>query len=181
MIDRTKVILVNSKDEPIGLEDKISAHLGKGKLHRAFSVFIFNSKKELLIQKRAQSKMLWPGFWANTCCSHPAHGESYIEAASRRLQEEMGIKAGLEIKFKFSYQADYQSIGAEKELCAVLSGKYQGDKIEPHLKEVAEWRWAEIDKLREDIAKHPEIYAPWFRMEMKRIKEILKKSDDRLV
>ena len=167
------LILVNEKDEVLGYKEKIKCHLGKGIKHRAFSVFLFDNQGRLLIQKRAQGKMLWPGFWANTCCSHPRRGEGYIEAGERRVQEELGIKASLRFLFKFSYQACYKDIGSENELCAVLVGKYQGDEIKPDPQEVAEWKFVDFKKLQEDIKKNPQKYAPWFKIEMKKIKNFL--------
>jgi isopentenyl-diphosphate Delta-isomerase len=167
-----KVILVDENDNVLGYEDKIKAHLGEGKLHRAFSIFIFNNKGELLIQKRASNKMLWPGFWANTCCSHPRKGESYSQAAQRRLKEEMGIRTKPSLMFKFQYQVKYKNIGSENELCAVLKGQYQGDAIKVDPKEVANWKWVKINDLKKDMQSNPQKYAPWFKIEITRIKEI---------
>ena len=169
------LILVDKNDNILGYEEKIKCHLGRGTKHRAFSVFIFDRQGRLLIQKRAQSKMLWPGFWANTCCSHPRKGEDYLGAAQRRLKEEMGIKTDLKLAFKFSYEAQYQDIGSENELCAVFGGRWQGDDIQPDSSEVAEWKWMTIDEIKQDIESKPELYAPWFKIEMKRIEEIKKR------
>ena len=163
--------MVDEQDNILGYEEKIKAHLGDGLKHRALSVFIFDDQYRLLMQKRASEKMLWPGFWANTCCSHPRQGEEYADAAKRRLKEEMGIQADLFLKFKFSYQVNYQNIGSENELCAVFSGKYQGDDIKANPEEIEEWKWIGIDELKQDIKNNPQIYAPWFKMEMERIKK----------
>jgi len=164
------LVLVNEQDEILGYEEKIKTHLGEGKKHRAFSIFIFNSEGKLLIQKRAQGKMLWPGFWANTCCSHPRKDEEYLDVAKRRLKEEIGIKAELEYKFKFSYKVKYKDIGSENELCSVFFGKYESDEIKANPEEIEEWKWVGIEELKQDIKNHPEIYAPWFKMEMEKIK-----------
>ncbi len=172
------LVLVNKDDQALGYEEKVKCHLGKGLRHRAFSVFVFDNKGRLLIQKRAQHKMLWPGFWANTCCSHPRKNETYPEAAKRRLKEEMGIKADLELAFKFSYEAQYKNVGSENELCAVLVGRWKGEAIKADPEEVANWKWISIQTLQEDIKNHPNIYAPWFKIEMESIEEILNMSNN---
>ena len=163
------LILVDENDNILGYEEKIKAHLGEGKKHRAFSIFIFDNEDKLLIQKRASGKMLWPGFWANTCCSHPRKGEEYLAAAKRRLEEEIGVEAELKYKFKFSYQTKYKEIGSENELCSVFFGEYEGDEIKANPEEIEEWKWVDIEELKQDIKNHPEIYAPWFKMEMERM------------
>ena len=164
------LILVDENDNILGYEEKVKTHLGEGKKHRAFSIFIFNSEGKLLIQKRASLKMLWPRFWANTCCSHPRKDEEYLDAAKRRLKEEIGIETELEYKFKFSYKVKYKDIGSENELCSVFFGEYGGDEINPNLEEIEEWKWVDFEELKQDIKNHPEIYAPWFKMEMEKIK-----------
>ncbi len=174
-IKKNLLILVDKTDQVLGYEKKLKCHLGHGLIHRAFSIFIFNDKNEILIQKRAKGKMLWPGFWANTCCSHPRKNENYINAGKRRLKEEMGIDADLRLIFKFYYQAKYKDIGSENELCAVLVGRHGGDKINPDPEEVEEWKWIGIEKLKKDIKNNPDIYAPWFKIEMEKIGEIIDK------
>jgi len=168
------LILIDKQDNILGFEEKRKCHLGEGKTHRAFSIFILNEKNEILIQKRAKGKMLWPGFWANTCCSHPRKGEGYAEAVQRRLKEEMGIQASLKFVFKFYYQAKYKNIGSENELCSVFTGKYENDLIQPNPEEIEEWKWIKISELKKDIKKNPNIYAPWFKIEMEKIEEIKK-------
>ncbi len=167
------LILVNKKDKVLGYKEKRKCHLGSGLTHRAFSIFIFNDKNEILIQKRAKGKMLWPGFWANACCSHPRKSESYKKSAKRRLKEEMGIDANLRPVFKFYYQAKYKNIGSENELCSVLVGKCDENEINSNPEEVEEWKWVSIKELKEDMKNNPDIYAPWFKIEMKRIEEII--------
>ncbi len=169
------LVLVDRKDNILGYEEKIKCHLGKGLAHRAFSIFIFNDRNEILIQKRAKGKMLWPGFWANACCSHPRKEEGYIKAGKRRLKEEMGIDTNLKLVFKFYYQAEYKNIGSENELCAVLVGKYNGNEINSDLEEAEEWKWIGIEELKKDMKQSPDIYVPWFKIETKRIREILDK------
>ena len=158
-----KLVLVNSRDEVIGFDTKERCHEGSGILHRAFSVYIFNDKKQLLIQKRSRFKKLWPLYWANSCCSHPRENESYINAGERRLKEEIGVECPLELVDKFQYQARYEDKGSEKEVCAVLTGEYNG-KIRANLKEVDNWKWIDVDKLKKDIKKNPEKYTPWLRI-----------------
>ena len=121
--DDEQLILVDSDDREIGFLAKADAHRGRGTLHRAFSLFVFNPAGELLLQQRAEGKRLWPGYWSNTCCSHPRCGEKMDNAVRRRLQEELGMSAELEFLFKFRYQAQYDDQGAEHELCWVYAGQ----------------------------------------------------------
>ena len=125
--DDEPLVLVDEQDREIGFMDKASAHLGRGTLHRAFSLFIFNAGGELLLQQRAAGKRLWPGFWSNTCCSHPRRGETLDSAIHRRLDEELGLKTALRFLFKFQYQAQFDADGAEHELCSVYAGR-SGDQ-----------------------------------------------------
>ena len=164
-----KLIIVNKNDEKIGLEDNLKCHLGKGILHRAFSVFVFNNKNQLLIQKRSKLKLLWPLYWSNTCCSHPLDGELYEESGKKRLKEEMGFSCFLKIITKFYYQASYKNIGSENEIDTILIGKYNGT-IKPNSKEVADYKWIDIDELQKDIKKNPSKYTPWFKIALKLIK-----------
>lgn len=163
-----KVILVDKNDNQIGLEDKLKAHLGQGILHRAFSVFVFNSKGELLLQQRASEKMLWPLFWTNTCCSHPREGEGYEEGGQRRLKEELGFTCPLEYKGKIRYQASYEDIGSENELCPVLVGEYNGEVL-PNKEEVNNFKWVNFDELKKDVSENPDKYTPWLKMELEQI------------
>jgi len=165
----TQVILVDKHDQVIGQLEKKQAHLDKGQLHQAISVLLFNSKRELLIQQRSNNKMLWPGFWANTCCSHPASGESYQQAAERRLQQEFNIQAQLKFHHQFIYQAQYQDIGSEYELCHVFTGI--SDKTpQPDKQEISDWKYINLKDLKKDIENNPEKYTPWFKSELKTIK-----------
>ena len=156
------VILVNKEDKPIGTMGKQSAHR-QGVLHRAFSVFILNDKKELMIQKRALSKYHSPGLWANTCCSHQRIGESTEAAAIRRLREEMGFECKVEKKFTFIYKADLGLGMKEHELDHVLVGHYNREpKI--NTDEVADWKWVNLGDLEKDIAQRPQKYTIWFKI-----------------
>ena len=157
-----QVVLVNEKDEKIGLMPKQEAHV-KGVLHRAFSVFIFNSKNELMLQQRAFEKYHTPGLWANTCCSHQRDGESSIEAGKRRLMEEMGFTTDLKETTTFIYKAPFDNGLTEHELDHILVGSYEADpKINPE--EVASWKWMDLEEVRDDIKNNPDIYTPWFKI-----------------
>ena len=157
-----QVILVNEKDEPLGLMPKLEAH-EKAQLHRAFSVFILNDKNELMLQQRAAHKYHSPLLWANTCCSHQRDGESNIQAGRRRMQEEMGFSVELKELFWFIYKAPFDNGLTEHELDHVMIGYANQDPIiEPE--EVAAWKWMDIDAVREDIEQNPKIYTAWFKI-----------------
>ena len=163
-----KLIVVNKKDEKIGVEDKLKCHLGKGILHRAFTVFIFNDKDQVLIQKRSKGKLLWPLFWETSCSSHPYEGEDLIKSAEKRLREELGFTCKLKFLDKFYYHSLYKNIGAENEICWLLVGRYNG-KVVPDLKEVADWKWINLEDLKQDIKKNPAKYVPWLKIAIKRL------------
>jgi isopentenyl-diphosphate delta-isomerase len=170
MSSTNKIILVNKNDEVIGFESKEKCHHPKGILHRAFSVFIFNEKKELLIQKRSRLKRLWPLYWSNTCCSHPNKNESYRKAGERRLKEELGLTCNLKYLYKFRYMANYKNIGSENEICAVLIGKINNNtRITINPVEVSEFKWIPMKELIRSMIKNPYIYTPWFKIETKRL------------
>ncbi|MBL6875123.1 MAG: isopentenyl-diphosphate Delta-isomerase [Flavobacteriales bacterium] len=157
-----QVILVNKKDEPIGLMDKFEAH-EKGALHRAVSVFIFNSNHELLIQRRALAKYHTPGIWSNTACSHPRNNESTLSCANRRLFEEMGIKTEMSPIFSFLYKAEFSNNLIEHELDHVFIG-FTNKKPNPNPKEVCDWKYIDqtsLEKLFHDI---PDAFSPWFKI-----------------
>jgi isopentenyl-diphosphate delta-isomerase len=160
-----KLIVVNRQDKVLGSKNKEACHTLKGVLHRGFSVFVFNKKGQLLLQKRSQKKKLWPGFWSNTCCSHPRPGESYLQAGKRRLKEELGFSCDLEYLDKFYYRAVYKNIGSENEICAVLIGKYDG-RVKPNPKEVAAIRWLDFDQLSQELKEKPEVFTPWLKKEL---------------
>jgi len=157
-----KVILVNEKDQKIGLMNKIEAH-EKALLHRAFSVFVLNNKNELMLQRRALHKYHSPGLWTNTCCSHQRDNETTLNAATRRLQEEMGFVTLLEEKFSFIYKAAFDNGLTEHEFDHVLLGKYEG-LPQINEDEVAEWKWMSLDDVKKDIALSPDAYTPWFKI-----------------
>lgn len=155
-----QVILVDENDREIGLMEKMEAH-EKGLLHRAFSVFLFNEKNELLLQKRASSKYHSGGLWTNTCCSHPRQNESITEAGSRRLMEEMGIVAEATPEFSFIYKAELDNGLTEHELDHVLIGTFNGiPKI--NTEEVEDWKFVSMEFIEKDLKIHPEKYTAWF-------------------
>ena len=167
-----KVILVSEVDEQLGLMAKMEAH-EKGILHRAFSVFIFNKKGELLLQQRALDKYHSPGLWTNTCCSHQRDGESNIEAGKRRLQEEMGFNCDLKELFWFVYKASFDNGLTEHELDHVMIGHYDDDPI-VNLEEAAAFKWMPLEDVKKDMQIRPELYTEWFKI-------IFNEYDQRLV
>ncbi len=174
-MDEEEVILVNKKDIQLGLMPKMEAHR-KGVLHRAFSVFIFKSSRELLIQKRSSQKYHSPGLWTNTCCSHQRDGESTINAANRRLNEEMGLNADLKEIFSFIYKANLKNGLIEHEFDHVLVGYTDLSPI-INIKEVEDWKWVDLSILEHDIDKNPNIYTEWFKIIFKRVKDYIDKSN----
>ena len=165
-----EVILVDENDNAIRLMEKIKAHQNGGKLHRALSVLIFNSKNELMIQQRAFEKYHWPRIWANTCCTHPRQGEKTIDAAHRRLMEEMGFDTEIEEKFVFTYKADFENGLTEHETDHVFFGNYEPNpKINPE--EVNAFKWISIPNLLNDIQQNPNNYAPWFKIILEKTQE----------
>ncbi|MEZ4778791.1 MAG: isopentenyl-diphosphate Delta-isomerase [Flavobacteriaceae bacterium] len=166
-----KVILVNEKDEKIGLMSKQEAH-EKGLLHRAFSVFIFNDKGELMLQQRAFNKYHSPGLWTNTCCSHQRDGESNMEAGKRRLTEEMGFTTPLKETTSFIYKAPFDNGLTEHELDHILVGTFNGEPV-INTEEVAAWKWMPLLDVKADIESHPEHYTAWFKIIFEKFYESL--------
>ena len=156
------VILVNEKDEPIGLMPKMEAH-EKAVLHRAFSVFVLNSQNEIMLQQRAHHKYHSPLLWTNTCCSHQREGETNIQAGSRRLFEEMGFKTDLKELFHFIYKAPFDNGLTEHELDHVMIG-YYNDAPNINPEEVEDWKWMPIEAVKTDIQNHPDLYTIWFKI-----------------
>ncbi len=157
-----QVILVNEKDEQIGLMPKMEAH-EKAVLHRAFSVFVFNSKQQLMLQQRAADKYHSPLLWTNTCCSHQRNGESNIEAGKRRLQEEMGFVCELEEKTSFIYKAPFDNGLTEHELDHVMVGFYDEDPI-INKEEVESFKYMTVEEVKADIQVNPQMYTEWFKI-----------------
>ena len=157
-----QVILVNDQDEQIGLMPKMEAHK-KGVLHRAFSVFIFNSKNELMLQQRAAHKYHSPLLWTNTCCSHQRDGETNIEAGTRRLSEEMGFTTALKEVTTFIYKAPFDNGLTEHEFDHVMTGFYEMDPV-INKEEVEAWKWMPVEAVKSDIESNSEIYTAWFKI-----------------
>jgi isopentenyl-diphosphate delta-isomerase len=174
-----KLILVDSDDREIGALPKSDCHVGDGILHRAFSIFVFNSDGDVLLQKRSADKPLWPMYWSNACCSHPRLGESMEVAVRRRMREELGVDCPLTFLYKFEYQAAYEDIGAERELCSVYIGESDGP-FDPNRAELADLRFFPRDELSAMLAQKPGSFTPWFKMEWERISEALNKNEGRL-
>jgi len=162
-----QIILVDESDKPLGPIEKMAAHVRPGRLHRAFSIFIFNSRGEMLVQLRASKKYHFGGLWTNACCSHPRWGEELGAAAKRRLLEECGFEAELVEVFSFIYQADWNERVSEHELDHVFVGKYDG-KLPVNPDEAEDWKWVDCHQLMADVNKRPESYTPWFKIAIER-------------
>lgn len=161
------VILVDEKDQVKGNMEKMEAHR-RAMLHRAFSVFVFNSNNELMLQQRSVIKYHSPGLWTNTCCSHPRPGEDVTDAGHRRLIEEMGFDCRLEKIFDFIYKAELDQGLSEHEFDHVLFGKYDGKPvINPD--EVNDWKWMNMEDISKDMKLNPEKYTIWFRIAFDRV------------
>lgn len=168
------VILVDAYDNPVGTMEKIEVHR-KALLHRAFSVFIFNEKKELLLQKRAANKYHSAGLWTNACCSHPQPGEDILTAAESRLREEMGISARLKKAFEFTYKAAFDNGLTEFEYDHVFVGNYTGE-VRPSIEEVSDYCYKTAVDIRQSIQTHPEKYTEWFKIAFPMLEKYLKQT-----
>jgi isopentenyl-diphosphate Delta-isomerase len=168
-ISAESLILVDDADHELGQMSKADCHAGRGVLHRAFSLFIFNSHDELLLQQRSDHKPLWPNYWSNSCCSHPRSGESMTTAIHRRLMEELGLRCTLEFLFKFKYQAQYDAQGAEHELCSVFFGR-SATPVHANREEISDWRWIALPELQRQLTDEAERFTPWFKLEWEQIR-----------
>lgn len=157
-----QVILVNDQDEFIGTAEKLAAH-EKGLLHRAFSVFVFNSKHEILLQKRSAAKYHCGGLWTNTCCSHPTEGETTIAGAKKRLRYEMGMKAELEYAGVFTYKAEFTNGLTEHEIDHVYIAVGHDKDPNPNPEEAEAYKWISIPELQKQLKEHPELFTPWLK------------------
>jgi len=169
VVDSEPLILVDDADREIGHLDRDDCHAGSGVLHRAFSLLIFNGNGELLLQQRSASKRLWPLYWSNSCCSHPRRAESMEAAIHRRLSQELGLDCPLHFLFKFQYQAQFDAISAERELCSVFIGRCAG-RVKVNPDEIHDWRWISTATLESEM-RGPEAarFTPWFRLEWERV------------
>lgn len=168
-MNRNKVVLVDEADNALGEMDKLAAH-EQGVLHRAFSVFVFNDKDEMLLQKRAASKYHGAGLWTNACCSHPQWNETVIEGAQQRLAFEMGLFIPLSEAFRFLYKARVENNLIEHELDHVFTG-ITNDMPSPNPEEVSDWRWVNRADLDNEIKSRPELFTQWFKLALKRFSE----------
>lgn len=169
------LIAVSVNDEPLGPIAKADCHAGEGVLHRAFSLFLFNRKGQLLLQQRSALKPLWPAYWANSCCSHPRWGEELPDAVLRRTREELGVVLTTPVTWHFSfiYHARFLDAGSERELCHVYSAVL--DDVELHVdpKEVGAHRWVTSHELDTALRVEPGAYSPWLQMEWPRLRSLL--------
>jgi isopentenyl-diphosphate delta-isomerase len=166
----TKVVLVDEKDNVVGLKEKFACHKIPVPLHRAISIVIFNKdKSQMLITKRAKCKPTWPDFWSNAVCSHPRPDETYQKAAERRLVEELGFTTELKEAFSFAYDAKMDNkVWGERELDHVFTGVYEG-LIKPDPNEASDYEWIKIGDLKRDIKTNPKKYTPWFKIIVKKL------------
>ncbi|WP_010135374.1 isopentenyl-diphosphate Delta-isomerase [Ochrovirga pacifica] len=173
-----QVILVNEKDEQIGVMEKIEAH-EKALLHRAFSVFIFNNQGELMLQQRAAHKYHSPLLWTNTCCSHQKVGETNVQAGKRRLQEEMGFSTNLKEVCSFIYKAPFDNGLTEHEFDYVLLGTYN-KKPALNPEEAAAYKWMKLEDVKKDMQKNPQIYTAWFLIIFEKFYEYISQNQNEL-
>jgi isopentenyl-diphosphate delta-isomerase len=168
-----EIILVDESDNPIGFETKLKAHENGGKLHRAFSIFVFNAAGEMLLQRRARKKYHFGGLWTNACCGHPKKGEELRDAASTRLRQEFGFGTELKEVFSFLYRApDPESGLTEHEFDHVFYGEFDGEP-RPNPDEIEDWKWIDLNKLMVDLEDNPYDYTPWFRIAIHQVLENL--------
>ena len=167
----SKVILVNEQDIALGNMDKMQAH-EKGLLHRAFSIFIFNKKGDMLLQQRAQAKYHSAGLWTNACCSHPEPGEITAAAAHRRLKEEMGFNTNLTEAFSFVYKTAFENGLTEYEFDHVFIGSYDSQVI-PDEKEVKDYSYTSMNNIRSGLQTHPHKYTSWFKIAFPKLEDYL--------
>lgn len=156
------IVLVDEKDQPLGTMEKMEVHQ-KALLHRAFSIFIYNEKGEMLLHKRADKKYHSPGLWTNACCSHPKPGEDTLAAAETRLQEEMGFHVSLKKAFDFIYKTPFDNGLTEHEFDHVFIGIYNGD-ITPNTEEVSDYCFKSIEEIKNSVESHPQKYTEWFKI-----------------
>ena len=164
---KEQIILVDKKDRPIGPIEKLAAHRRPARLHRAFSIFIFNSQNQMLLQLRARGKYHFGGLWTNACCSHPRWGEELKEGTQRRLWQECRIKTALREVDSFIYRANFNAKIAEHEFDHVFVGKHDG-KFQFDKSEVDGWAWIDCDALLGDVKANPNHYTPWFKIALQR-------------
>jgi isopentenyl-diphosphate delta-isomerase len=169
--DDERLIVVDTDDGVIGYETKRHVHRGSGLLHRAFSIFLISPTHGVLMQRRSVDKPLWPLFWSTSCCSHPRKDESYLDAAQRRLDEELGLVLELRVLFQLRYWAGFEDLGAEREHCRVLIGQVaDASSVRANASEIADWIWIEPRSLDQWVSRHPKEFTPWFRLQWQRLR-----------
>lgn len=167
MIIKEEVILVDDNDQQIGTMEKMEAH-EKGLLHRAFSVFIFNDKGEMLLQQRALNKYHSGGLWTNACCSHPRPGEDTLQAAQRRLTEEMGIETPLTLKNSFTYKTTFGNGLTEHEFDHIFTGIYN-EEPKINNSEVNSYCWKSVESIKNSVKQMPDVYTSWFKIALEKV------------
>jgi isopentenyl-diphosphate delta-isomerase len=179
--DDEALILVDENDLPVGHDSKASVHAGDGMLHRAFSIFLFRDPDTVLLHERSAEKPLWPGYWTNSCCSHPRRGECNDTATGRRLQQELGVSADLTYLYKFCYAARYGDRGSERELCSVYIGALgPACEVNPNPREIGRWGWFDCATVDRWLARSPEDLTPWFRLEWRQLRTRYRSAIDDL-
>ena len=167
------VILVDENDNPIGTEEKVKCHLPDGKLHRAFTVLLFDKDGNLVLTKRAKEKMLWPGNWDGTFASHPRESETYVSSGERRMPEELGIEGKLDYLHKFEYHVPYKDVGSENEIRGTLIGIINKASEPKEIEgEIDEIKWISAKELLSELKINSQIYCPWMLIAL----ELLDKS-----
>ena len=169
-----EVVLVNEIDEPIGTMEKMAAHR-KAFLHRAFSVFIFNNRSDMLLQKRAADKYHSGGLWTNACCSHPLPGEDIRTAANRRLEEEMGFTTDLDKAFEFTYKSEFENGLTEFEFDHVFIGEYN-DLIKPNKEEVSDYCFKSFEDIRASLLLTGNKYTAWFHIAFPMVEKYIRQN-----
>ncbi|MFK7830895.1 MAG: isopentenyl-diphosphate Delta-isomerase [Congregibacter sp.] len=172
-----QLVMVDSLDQVVGYSTKGDAHSGSGCLHRAFSVFLFDSQQRLLVHRRSEKKPLWPGFWTNSCCSHPRRGEGLKAAVHRRITEELGVTAAASRAYDFEYRASYRDKGTEHELCHVfLAEALNTSTLNVHEDEIMEWCWLSLQEVDALVRDRPEEVTPWFALEWQALRGVHAKT-----
>lgn len=157
------LVLVDADDRELGVATRADCHTLGGRRHRAFSVYLFDDEGRLLLQQRSAEKPLWPGYWSNSCCSHPRPGEDVAEAAARRVREELGVDTAVVPRFRYEYRADFGLAGTEHEVVHVFVGHVDPAAVRADEAEVAAWRMVELDELEREL-RADDVFTPWFRI-----------------
>jgi isopentenyl-diphosphate delta-isomerase len=168
--DQELLELVDADGRTTDYGSKELCHRGLGQLHRAFSIYLFSPRMELVLQQRGPEKRLWPLVWSNSCCSHPRRGENEAEACRRRLLEELGVDVPLVRLFSYRYHERYRDLGAEHELCSVFAGRVDARTLRPNRREIEELRLVPAKDLDDALRESPASFTPWLRIAWQRIR-----------